>query len=122
MFLTFFSDVYFPISNSLKSIGALFLAVYLCEQQLTLKKRPSRQYMQQEAAAHPSNTTTVLSPLFEKKKLSSRNIMSTEIEVKEREFENEQEQINNINRAKTKLPNQNRVTNNIPSTINDDED
>ena len=48
--------------------------------------------------------------------------MSTEIEVKEREFENEQEQINNINRAKTKLPNQNRVTNNIPSTINDDED
>jgi hypothetical protein len=89
MFFTFFLDVYFPISNSLKSIGALFLAVYLCEQQLTLKKRPSRQYMHQEAA-HPSNTTTVLSPLFEKKKLSTRNIMSTEIEEKEREFENEQ--------------------------------
>ncbi len=48
--------------------------------------------------------------------------MSTEIEEKEREFENEQEHINNINRAKTKMPNQNRVTNNIPSTINDDED
>jgi hypothetical protein len=83
--------VYFPISNSLKSIGALFLAVYLCEQQLTLKKRPSRQYMQQQEAARTSNTTSVLSPLFEKKKMSgSRNIMSTEIEEKEREFENEQ--------------------------------
>jgi hypothetical protein len=83
--------VYFPISNSLKSIGALFLAVYLCEQQLTLKKRPSRQYMQQQEAARTSNTTTVLSPLFEKKKMGgSRNIMSTEIEEKEREFENEQ--------------------------------
>jgi hypothetical protein len=82
--------VYFPISNSLKSFGALFLAVYLCEQQLTLKKRPSRQYMHQADAVHPSNTTTVLSPLFEKKKSSSsRNVLSTEIEEKEREFENE---------------------------------
>ena len=48
--------------------------------------------------------------------------MSTEIEEKEREFENEQQHVNNINRAKTKMPNQNRVTNKIPSTINDEED
>jgi hypothetical protein len=31
-FFSFFSNVYYPISNYLKSIGALFLAVYLCEQ------------------------------------------------------------------------------------------
>ena len=42
-FLTLFNDVYFPISNSFKSFGALFLTVYLCEQQLRLTKRPSRQ-------------------------------------------------------------------------------
>jgi hypothetical protein len=55
----------------------------------------------------------VLSPIFETKK-QSRNILSTEIEEKEREFENEHEQ--------PKIPNQNRITSKIPSTINDEED
>ena len=46
-----------------------------------------------QTAANPSNTSSqaVLSPLFEKKK-NSRNIMSSEIAEKEREFENEHEQ------------------------------
>ncbi len=79
-------------------------------------------HMQQQEAERTSNTTTALSPLFEKKKSGSRNIMSTEIKEQEREFENEQLQFININRAKTKMPNQNRVTNKIPSTINDEED
>ena len=48
--------------------------------------------------------------------------MSSEIAEKEREFENEHEQANNINRAKTKMPIQNRDTTKIPSTINDEED
>lgn len=49
--------------------------------------------------------------------------MSTEIEEKEKEFESEHQQANNnISRAKTKIPNQNRVTTKIPSTINDEED
>lgn len=76
-----------------------------------------------QTAANPSNTSSqaVLSPLFEKKK-NSRNIMSSEIAEKEREFENEHEQANNINRAKTKMPIQNRDTTKIPSTINDEED
>jgi len=59
--------------------------------------------------------------MFETKK-QSRNILSTEIEEKEREFENEHEQPNNINRAKTKMSNKNRITSKIPSTINDEED
>lgn len=56
-FLTFFNNVYFPISNSLKSFGALFLTAYLCEQQLRLNKRPSKLLMQAVGV-------TVMSPLL----------------------------------------------------------
>lgn len=118
-FLTLFNNVYFPISNSLKSFGALFLTVYICEQQLRLNKRPSKLLMQ----AVGVTSQAVLSPLLLKQGGGSRNIMSTEIEEKEKEFESEQQHANNhINRAKTKIPNQNRVTTKMPSTINDDED
>ena len=47
--------------------------------------------------------------------------MSTEIEAKDKELISEQDKDKN-KRAKTKIPIQNRITSQIPSTINEDEE
>ena len=117
--ITIFNDIYYPLSNSLKSFGALYLTIYLCKQQLRLNKSHSRLILQ-AVGAEGQQTKDGGGMSIHKRKEKKRGL-TTEIKVTEDEFDLKGED-NQMNRARTKIPLAARFTKNVPSSINEEQE